>query len=1100
MNLSDLSIRNPVFPVMLCTAMMVFGYLGYREMGVSQFPEIDFPVVTITTTREAASPDIVDGDVTDVIEDAVASVEGIDYISSQSLEGSSVVSVTFQLYRDVDAATQDVQNAISAAMSRLPADIDPPIVSKMNFNKHPVMWLAVNGTQPLHEISAFVDNQLKQAIETIPGCGGLIYGGLRLRNMRVWLDGERLHAHDLDVREVAAALRREHVEKPAGTLESQSVEMNVRTLGEAHTAEEFGDIIVAQRGNRLTRLKDVAVIQDGLADKRSFSRFDGKPSIGLGVMRATQANVVAVCDAVRAKLPELERMMPPGMKIGISTDYSQFIKNDVAELKFTLMMGVLLTSAVTFLFLGSLGTTINILLSIPTSLLGTFCVLHYLGFTVNLMTLLALSLSVGVVVDDAILVLENIYRRAEGGEDRMHAARFGAREISFAAIAATISIIAIFMPVAFLEGSVGRYFFQFGITVSVAVFFSLITSLTLTPMLCAYFLNVRKRRRPLPRAFRGPLGPVVTLFSWTYWLVDRWIVDLLVIAPVDFALAMLGKAYRHVLVWSLRLWWMVVAGAVGLVALAFVFLIGASVKLPPWLAARVGRPEVTVAPLGRELVPSEDQNRFVVTVICPVGSSIEYVDEMLAKSEEVLATLPEVAGCLATVSTRPGRLTSEGTMFVRLVSKAKRTKTQGEVMNELRSRMRAVPGVRVVVMDLSTQGFTATRGFPIDFAVQGPEWDKVTDYSERIMLEMQQSGTVTDVNSDYRPGMTEVHVIPNRQKAADMGVPMDSLAATINSLVGGVRSGRFTSDGRRFDVRLRLLEAQRSSPWDIRKLYLRADKGQLVSVADVAELKTIGTLPIINRHNHQRKVEITANMAPGISQGEAIDRSQDIAEAVLPKGYRVVQLGNAQAMQATIESLGFALALGAVIAYMVLGAQFNSFLHPITVLLAMPFAATGALATLWYYDDTLNLMSMIGIILLMGLVKKNSIILVDYTNQLRAAGMDLRTAVLTACPVRLRPILMTSVATIAGALPLAMGYGPGAETRAPLARGIIGGITLSTAITLVVVPVFYVLVDRFVGFWRRRSVAETSSLARPRLAVPAPPPNIPAPVLEPQPQ
>jgi HAE1 family hydrophobic/amphiphilic exporter-1 len=798
--------------------------------------------------------------------------------------------------------------------------------------------------------------------------------------------------------------------------------------------------------------------------------------------------VVAVCDAVKEKLPTLRAMLPEGMEIGISTDYSLFIKNDVNELKFALLAGVILTSAVTFLFLGSLGTTLNICLSIPTSLVGTFCAMRYMGFTVNFMTLLALSLSVGVVVDDAILVLENIYRRCERGEDRRAASLLGSREISFAAIAATLSIVAIFLPVAFLEGSIGRYFFQFGVTVSVAVILSLVTSLTLTPMLCAYFLKIEARGRPRPRPFGGPLGWLITVFSFLYWILDRWILEMLFVRPADWLMEQLTRGYKRVLRWSLRHRWFVVALSVVLVGLIFVFGLGVTIPLPGALARAVRIEKLQVKPIGRELVPSEDQNRFVVQVICPVGSSVDYVDGMLGQCERVMAGMPEIATFFAAISTRPGQLITEGILFTRLVDRHRRSLTQSQVIADLRKKLGRIPGMRAVVLDLSTQGFTATRGYPVDFAVQGPEWEQVTKYSDEIMRAMQDSGVVADVNSDYRPGMPEVRVVPNRQKASELGVSMANLAYTINAAVGGVRVGRFTSNGKRYDIRVRLLESQRDSPGDVRSLYLRSTKGKLVSLAEVTEeLQTIPTLPVINRYNHQRKVEITANMAPGVSQGVAIARCREIAEEILPSGYKVVPLGNAQAMQQTLTSLGFALGLGVVIAYMVLGVQFNSFLHPVTVLLAMPFAATGALATLWFAGDTLNLMSMIGLILLMGLVKKNSIILVDYTNQLRAGqenpdgtrskGLGLEAAVLTACPVRLRPILMTSIATIAAAVPLAFGLGPGSETRAPLARAIIGGIALSTLITLIVVPVFYVMFEHLTEMFRNGSRRQSDELS-----------------------
>jgi HAE1 family hydrophobic/amphiphilic exporter-1 len=1080
MSLSDLSIKNPVFAVMLSAAMVVFGWLGYREMGISQFPEIDFPVVNITTTWEAASPDIMDGDVTDIIEDAVSSVEGIDYIQSQSLEGTSVVTVYFHLSRNVDVAMQDVQNAVSAAAHRLPTDIDPPIVSKVNYGKFPVMWLSVHGTLPMQEVARVVDDHLKQRVETIPGVGGVMYSGLRPRNMRLWLDGEKLQSYGLDAVDVMQTLRSEHIEKPAGQLEGRRRELNVRIMGEARTAEQFAKMPIAQRNGQLITLGDVAVVEDGMTDKRSFSRFNGEPTVGLGVMRATGANVVELCDAVKARLPELQKLLPPGVKIDISTDYSIFIKDDIAEVNTALLLGILLTAVVTFLFLGSIGTTANVCVSIPISLVGTFMAMRLFGFTVNFMTLLALSLSVGVVVDDAILVLENIYRRREHGEPKREAALRGAREITFAAVAATLSIVAIFIPVAFLRGAIGRFFFQFGITVSVAVLLSLVVSLTITPMLCSLFLHVRRMARPLPRRYGGLLGPLVTLGARVYWLIDRWFLELLFVRPVNWLMERMAVWYGGALRVALRHTWFVVPVSVLIAAVGFIFAFGVELPLPAWASERLGRQALSIKPVGQELVPSEDQSRFVVNVICPVGSNIDYIDQVMARGERIMANLEDpvtgekvVASLFAAVSIRPGSLISEGIMFTRLVPAHERSWTQADVMNEVRKAFGGIAGARVVVLDLSTQGFSPSRGYPVDFAVQGPDWVTVTKLSERIRRRMLESGVVTDVNSDYRPGMPEVQVVPDKDKAAQLDVPVRRIAFALGVAFGGMRNGRFSDRDRRYDVRLRYLEDQRDSPDALEHLYVKSERGKLVPLSDVTKRETISTLPVINRYNHLRKVELTGNMAPGVSQGEAIARCRELADEErekmgLPPSYRFVQLGNAQAMRQTLDSLWWSLVLGFVIAYMILGVQFNSFVHPFTVLLAVPFGVTGALAMLWAADDTLNMMSMIGMVLLAGLVKKNSIILVDYTNQLRADGMGLREAILTACPVRLRPIVMTTLATVAAALPLAFGVGPGAETRAPLARSIIGGIFLSTLVTLVIVPVFYVLLDRF-GAWVRKA-------------------------------
>src|SRR5262245_8695124 len=513
--MSDLSIKNPVFAVMLSAAMIVFGYLGYREMGVSQFPEIDFPVVSIVITREAASPDIMDGDVTDVVEDAVSGVEGVDYIMSQSLEGTGITTVFFKLNRNIDVAMQDVQNAVSAARRRLPLDIDPPVISKVNPNNLPVIWVTLSGPVERKVISDFAEKQFKQQIAAIPEVGGTQFAGLQARNIRIWIDRDKLTSFNLAADDVLNVMKQQHSELPAGYIKSDKVEFNLRTMGEAYSLDEFKRLVVAERAGQQITLGDVAVIEDGLEDQRSLARYNRMPAVAVGVRKSIGGNLVAVCENVKKELPRLRRMLPPGVQLDVPVDYSLFVRENVDELRLTLFLGIVLTAIVCFLFLGSIGTTLNICLSIPTSLIGTFFVINYgvkmIGlppFTINLMTLLGLSLSVGVVVDDAILVLENIYRHREQGKPRREAALLGAREISFAAVAATFSIMAIFLPVAFMKGTIGKFFFQFGVTVSVAVLLSLISALTLTPMLCAFFLNLHERvpRRPVP--FGLPLAVV----------------------------------------------------------------------------------------------------------------------------------------------------------------------------------------------------------------------------------------------------------------------------------------------------------------------------------------------------------------------------------------------------------------------------------------------------------------------------------------------------------------------------------------------------------------------------------------------------------------
>jgi multidrug efflux pump len=1112
MTLSELSIKNPVFAVMLSAAMIVFGYLGYKDMGVSQFPEVDFPVVSVVITLEQASPDVMDGDVTDIVEDAVSGVEGVDYIMSQSMQGVSIVTVYFRLDRKIDVAMQDVQNAVAAARRRLPREIDPPIIQKVNPNNLPVIWLTLSsGSAPLNRISDYAEKELKPILSNLPDVGGVQFAGLRQPNIRIWLDAKAMESLQLTAADVQEAIQRQHIELPAGYINSEKVEINVRTVGEFTSVKDFERLLVTQRGNQPIYLGQIAKVEYGSQDIRSLARYNRLPAIAVGVRKAIGGNLVNVCENVKNEMPHIKRTLPQGVELHVPVDYSLFVRENIQEMRLTLLLGVALTALVCFLFLGSLGTTLNICLSIPTSLIGTFFAINYgmqlFGlppFTINLMTLLALSLSVGVVVDDAILVLENIYRHREMGKSRVQAALDGAKEISFAAIAATLSIMAIFLPVAFMSGTIGRFFFQFGVTVGVAVFLSLICALTLTPMLCATFLNVKARHpaRVRPHSFQlgivagllvalamtalrliGAIVPEIAGTGWpvrgfaapakngglaTAWLIevgceiavgflaarylgvvwallDRYLLSPLLITPTNLFITGLTRGYSRLLRLALRFKLVVLAGGAVIIAVAIAFLY--------------------FDVLGKELIPSEDQSRFVIHVVCPVGSSYEEVDRYLQECESLLVQRDDIAGILTSVGTENGQLIHEADIFVHLVPQKERKLKQHEIMNQVRARLEGIEGLTVVIRDQSLEGFTAQRGDPIDFAIQG-RWQDQPEIAAEIMRRMRESGLVQDVDCDYRPGMPEEQIAPKRDQLALMNIPVNRVAEAMGLLVGGQRVAKFTDRGRRYDIRVRLHEGQRVTPGHLDVITVKTNDGKMVPISELVTRQTVSTLPVIHRFKHQRKIEITANPAPGVSQGEAIAAVQKITEEVRAVyrasggDFDTVELGNAQAMRETIRSLVFALVLGIIIAYMILGVQFNSFIHPFTVLMALPFAVTGALVTLWITGDTLNMMSLIGLILLMGLVKKNSIILVDYTNQLRREGKSVEEAILAACPVRLRPIVMTSLACVMAAIPAAVGIGPGAETRAPMARGIIGGILLSTLVTLILVPVFYVLMEK----------------------------------------
>jgi len=1006
---------------MLMAAMIVFGGIAYFDLGVSQMPEIDFPVLTVSVTWEGAAPEVMESDVVDIIEDAVMSSQGLKEVSSTTRQGSTEIKLEFALERDIDVALQEVQSRVAQAQKRLPEDIDPPIVSKLNPTDQPIMWLAISGDRPLRDMITYVQDHLKDRFQTLPGVGEIILSGFVDRNLRVWVSEEKLEQYQLTVNDVIEAIETNHVEKPAGRIETPEKEMNVRAMGEALSVEEFGNILISHRGGqpifKPIYLKDVTRIEDALADPRRLSRVLGKPAVGLGIRKQIGANSVEVAHKVKDRLKEVQKELPGDLKLGINFDSTTFVEDAVHELVFTLFLSALLTAAVCWLFLGSWSSTLNILLAIPTSVIGSFLVFKFMGFTLNTFTVLALSLAIGIVVDDAIMVLENIFRYHERGLGRVEAAQVGARQITFAAIASTLALVAIFLPVAFMKGIIGRFFFQFGVAISAAVLFSLVEALTLTPMRASQFLDAGERKTPFGKA------------------VEKWFEDV-------------SKLYRRTLEAALSKPWLTVA-------LSAVFFV---VSLALFV------------PLRKEFVPAQDQGYFLLRLQTPVGSSLPFTDERFKKAEAFVQAVPEVQRYFSAIGGFGGGEVNTGMLFVSLKPKghrgvrsgASREKTQENLMAEFRTALNKIPDIKVFVQDLSMRGFTAQRGYPVEFSVQGSDWAKLAEYSNTIMEKMRATGLMNDVDTDYLLGVTEVEIRPNRAKADARGVEMDKIAKAVNALIGGERVGKYTQNGRRYDVRVRLEPQDRMKPEDIENIWIWNNRGERVKLAEVVDLALKPSLLSITRRNRERAIGIFATMTPGKSQSEALEAVRKIAALVLPEGYRIEFTGGAKSMQESFGSLGFAFILGIVVAYMILASQFNSYLHPVTVLLAMPFAISGAVIALFVSNQSLNLFSMIAFILLMGIVKKNSILLVEFTNHVRRdEGKPVREALLTACPIRLRPILMTSVSTIAAAVPPALALGPGAETRIPMAVAVIGGVLLSTLLTLFVVPCAYELFAKF---------------------------------------
>ena len=1014
MSLTDICIRRPVLAWMIMAATVVFGLVAVSRIGISHLPDVDFPNITVQVNWEGAAPESIEADVVEIIEEALAQVEGITTISSTSRQGNAQITIELTLDRNVDIALADVQTKVASAMRRLPRDIDPPVVSKTNPEDQPIMWVGLSGPYSPQMLADVARYRLKERLQTLPGVGEVSMGGYLERNVRIWADASRMDERGLTTRDLIGALQREHVEVPAGRLDTEGREISVRVLGEAIDLATLRKIVVREVAGNPVYLQDVALVEDGFEDERRRSRFMGLPAQGLAIRKQRGANAVAVAHAVKATIAEVQKSLPPGMEVAEMFDTTRFVEESVDEMQFELLLAVVLTAIVCWLFLGSLSSTLNVILAIPMSLLGTVATIYFLGFTLNTFTMLALSLAVGIVVDDAIMVLENIHRHFDQGKDRVRAAREGTREITFAALAATLAVVAIFIPVVFMKGIVGKFFLQFGVTLCVAVLLSYLEAITLAPARSAQILRHHAQRNVIGRSADWAFDRLAHGYAWTLKRGLRWPGTVLLLSAV--------------------------------------LMVGA------WFVLRA---------TPTEFVPHQDQSRINVRLQTAVGSDIEETDKLLKRAESYVMGRPEVLRSFLVIGSFMGGSTNGGLMFITLKPPSQRM-TQLQFMGLLRRELNSYPGLKATIQDLSQSGFSPNRGgsFPVDLSVRGSDWDKLVEISQNVREELIRTGTVVDVDTDYQVGMPELRISPDRARAADLGVSVEDISTTLNALVAGLRIGKYTSGARRVDVRLRLLAEQRSRPEDLARLRVRSTRGEMIPLSAVTTLEERPALQAVTRRDRERAITIFGNVAPGHTQSEALAAAAQLANK-MPTGYRLVPGGASVTFKESMDSLGFALALGIIVAFMILASQFNSMLHPITILTVLPISVAGAIVALSVRGITLNIFSMIGLLLLMGIVKKNSIILVDYANQLRAEGADAVTAMARAGPVRLRPILMTSIATLMAALPASLGLGPGSEVRAPMAVAVIGGLVVSTALSLLVVPAFYVVADRAVTWVKR---------------------------------
>ncbi|MFE1939545.1 efflux RND transporter permease subunit [Leptospira kirschneri] len=1043
--LSAVSIRNPIFSWMMMAAIILFGSIGFSRMGVSQMPDVDFPVVNVSLTLTGANAQVMETDVVDPIEEVLMTVEGVTEVRSISSDGSAAVTVELELSRNVDVAVQEIQTKLAQVSNKLPEEMDPPVITKSNPDDTPIIWVSLTAVDKSEkEKMLFVKDFLKDKFQKIPGVGEIILGGYVDRTINVYLDPTQLSRNEIAVDDIVNTLKEQNLEVPSGRLENRTNEISLRAVGEVPTAEQFGNIFLNSRSGsplfRSIRLKDISIVEDGLGEVRRISRFNGISAVAIGIKKLKGANAVQVGDLVKNKVKELKPKLPKGYDLTVSNDNTGYIRDSVNELEFTLIFSAILTGFVCRLFLGNWKSTGNVLLAIPTSVIGTFLFLYFAGFTINTFTMLGLSLATGIVVDDAIMVLENITRHREMKKSWFQAALEGATEIRFAALAATLAVVAIFLPVAFMKGIIGRYFLEFGVTISVSVLLSLFEALSFTPMRASLYAEDKKK---------NDKKSIFSANAYEVW--NRWISKISIFKKMD-------PIMERFLDYSTFLYER---------SIDFVL------KFPRWIV--FGSTVLFIGSLGfffllkKEFIPPQDMGRFIVRARLPLGSSLQRTDETMKKVEQYLIQRKEIEKYISNVGGFGGTEANTGMFFITMKEMGHRPKnpktgrevTQAALFSILRKDLKElVPEATFSVQDLSQRGFSAGRGYPVELVLTGPDWNTLSSLSVKILDKLKESKILLDVDTDYVAGQKELRLVTNREAAALRGVSMANVGNTVGTLMGGKNVSRFTENGRSYDVRVKIQREKGESISVIPNIGVRNTFGEFVKLKEVINIQEKEALKTITRINRERAIRVFGNPAPALGQNVSTEKALEIAKEILPEGYSVAMTGSAKTAKESGNSLTLALLFGILLSYMILASQFNSLKQPLYILLAMPFSFTGALVALCVFGQSFNMYSFIGLILLLGLVKKNSILLVEFVNHVRSTGKNIQESIREGCPIRLRPVLMTSFSSIAAAIPPALALGPGAETRIPMAVTILGGMTLSTLITLLVVPAAYYLGEK----------------------------------------
>ncbi len=1016
MLISKIAIQRPVFTSMVMAALIVFGFISYQRLGVDLFPRVEFPIVTILTELPGADPQTIETTVTDPVEEAVNTISGIKHLRSTSAENMSQVAVEFTLDKDIDVAFQEITARIASIRSRLPEEIEEPVIEKFDADASPILSIIVAGDLPERELGRLADKTVKERIQHIRDVGSVRLVGFRDRKMWLWLQRDALERQSLAMNDVIDALKREHVEIPGGRVSTGKSDISTKLEAEFDRAEQFDDLIVADRAGGSIKLKDIGHAEDGLEEERSRARLDGKPCIALQVRRQSGTNAVEVSDAVVAEVEKMRTELKPlGVRLEFAEEQAPFIKHAVNDVKRHLTMGGLLAVSIVLLFLLNFRSTFISSLVLPTSIIATFMMMAAMGFTLNMMTMLGLTLAIGLLIDDAIVVQENIMRHVEEGMPAREAAYFATNEIGLAVLATTLSVVSVFVPVAFMRGLVGRFFESFALTVTVAVLISMVISFTLDPMLSSRLLVKPKKKNFVFRA-------------------------------LESGFRRLELAYEHVLRFCLRFRSLVVLFAIG--CLASIFMLAGSLRF--------------------EFVPVEDQSEFNVKVRAPLGSSVDATSELMERVVAHVKDLPEKEYAFYTVGADELSRANEGKLYVKLVPKDARERNQAEIMEAVRKSLADVKDGIISVEIVPRISGGGRRWAQLQFELRGPELTELDRISRGLQEKMKAAGGYVDVDSSFETGKPEVDVRMQRDRAADLGVSPVGVGQTLRAAIGGLEIGTFKADNDRYDVAVRLLENDRKSPEQIESLRVRSRFGNLVELRNIANIERIAAPVEISRYNRQRQITVLANLSGKVLGDATIEIDRFAKDLGIPPGYQTGWTGFADTMQEAVGNAPLTLLLALIVIYMVLASQFESLIHPFTIMLTLPLAFIGAFAALLIFKQTISLYVFLGIVFLMGLVTKNAILLVDFANTLRKRdGLDASSALLKAGPVRLRPILMTTVAMIAGMLPVALGNGVGSESRKPMAISVIGGLISSTLLTLIVVPVFYSLFDQMVGFFRR---------------------------------